>query len=234
MSKDALDKFTSSSLRGSKGIYQQLQASALAKSVQSNDKLVKTASICEAAMGSKTKDKLDMNLIDICWIVSDSFSKTHPENKKPHLMRVAWGFPQNEENWRKYIKPWQRIRPNYYPLETPYRYSNHPPKPRYSTKSGLWWEVNEEKNEYLDNLDELQEYISKKINEMPEYEIFYHVSDSLSCHSFQKIQSEFTTWALKQLLEVRKELASEIDPKVWREALGQKEKEAKEETDENE
>ena len=226
MSED-LEKFTTSSLRGSKGIYQQLQASALAKSVQSNDKLVKTASICEAAMGSKNKDKLDMNLIDVCWIVSDSFSNTHPEDKKPHIMRVAWDFPLNEENWRKYIEPWQRIRLSYYPLDTPYSYINHPQKPRYPTESALWWRVNEEKNRYLDDLDELQEYISKKIEEMPEHERFYQKSASLSYRSFQRIQSEFTTWALKQLLDVRKELASEIDPKVWREALGQQEPEEK-------
>ena len=215
--KSALDRFESLSRRGpKKNIYEHTQGSLIVKATTTNNPLTKIMAIGEAAFNSKKSDKLDLSLVERLYSVAQSFNDTTPDLGKKYLMRINWCFPQTKENFETHIQPWHRIRVYFYALETHYRYKNYPLKERYNTKSAMWWRVNEELNKHLDELDELSDYISKTLKEMPEHEKFYEISYALSINSFRKLQAEFTRWALKQLSETRNKLLDEISPDVWK------------------
>jgi len=205
MSKN-LEAFTSSSLRGQKrGIYQQLLASLLVKAVKTDDSLIKIQALCEAAYTCRIQDKLDMNLIDICYEVCQSFrnSKTirlHGYN----VAYVSWSFVvDEEENYEHYIKPWRKGKLTYRPILTEFARKCF---------SGQY-DISSENNKFAD----------ERLHTLPCHVQFYFMTTALDPSSFRKLQGEFTTWALKQLLQTQAILSDEIDPKVWREVLGQQE-----------
>ena len=200
-----LEKFTSSSLRGQKrGIYQQLLASLLVKVVKTNDSLEKIQALCEAAYTCRIQDKLDMDLIDVCFEVCQSFRNSkmiriHGYN----VAYVSWSFVvDKEENYDRFIKPWRKGALTYRPILT--EFARKCFSDQYDISSG--------NNAFVD----------EKLHALPKHIQFYFITTALDPSSFRKLQGEFSTWALKQLLEIQSILSDEIDPKVWSEALGQK------------
>jgi hypothetical protein len=215
MSKE-LEAFTSSSLRGQKrGIYQQLLASLLVKTVKTNDPLEKIQALCEAAFTCRIKDKLDMDLIDVCFEVCQSFRNSkmirlHGYN----VAYVGWSFVvDKEENYERYVKPWRKGTLTYRPILTEFARKCF---------SG-YYDISPENNKIVD----------EKLHTLPIHVQFYFMTTALDPSAFRKLQGEFTTWALKQLLQIQSILSDEIDPKVWSEALGQKGEPEEKASDEN-
>jgi len=228
MSGKDLDKFTSEALRGQKrGIYEHSQCSLIMKGVQTENKLTKIFSICEGALLSENKDKLDLEKVKVCSDVCMSFQSTYPTKfDGTEYMNVAWIFSPTEENYHKYIKPWHKISLRYYPLLTTYRQAKYP-RSRKLVQVSSWDQI-----EHHNKIVEYQEQVIKKIEddltECPEDFRFFVKTSALSVHSFNVLQGEFTAWALSELSDTRRELTKEISPKIWRDFTGQ-EKEKEEE-----
>ena len=191
-------------MRGSRrGIYQQLLASLLVKAVKSNEPLEKIQALCEAAYMSKIKDGLDMKLIDVCYEVCESF-RNHQKQRREGIsyISVSWSFQAIEENYERFIKPWNKQSLRYISWFTPLAYTLYSNETDYHSGYGC--------------------VIHQEIQKLPPNEAFFQKTTALVSRSFYALRGEFTNWTLKQLLEIQTILSEEIDPKVWSEALGQK------------
>jgi hypothetical protein len=229
-----LEKFVSTSMRGPKrGIYEQLLASLLIKGVRSNDPLIKISCICEAAFMSKKKDKLDMNLVDVFYTVCQSLQNTEiakSRKSKTEYVNVSWSFPKTEENWKQYIKPWQKTSQlQFYTLFTSWRYNKYPIQDRLENVSPF--RQVEHYNELAEYYENLATVIAAEIRDLPPHQCFFEMASALGVHSYRILQGEFTSWALRQLLEIQATLAEEISPQVWKDAFGQPSQETEETED---
>ena len=223
-----LDKFAASSMRGPKrGIYQQLLAQLLIKANRANDSLIKISCICEAALMSRKKKKLDMKLVHVCYMVCQSFKSSEIRNisysflhrkEMIDVTRMAWVFPQTEENYRKYIESWQHIQLSYYAYYTQWRYKKYPIADR---RGGFISDYNypEYYNKTAAFIEDLKEKTQKDLEELPEWQNFYETTSAVAKRSFFVLQGEFTGWALPKLLETQATLSDEIDPEIWKETL---------------
>lgn len=204
-----LDKFTATSIRGPKrGIYEQLLCGLLLKASNTNDPLIKISAICEAAYMSRKKDKLDMNLIEVASLVCTSFMNTET-TKKTDAVKITWAFSTTEENWKRFIEPWQKISKSFYPFETDLRNKLYPLQFRYDRYNY------DDANKFAEWREEVNKNISEKIHEMELYKAFFEITTALAKNSFLALQGEFSRWALPKLLEVQAAIAEEVDPEVY-------------------
>jgi hypothetical protein len=167
MSKE-LEAFTSSSLRGQKrGIYQQLLASLLVKTVKTNDPLEKIQALCEAAFTCRIKDKLDMNLVDVCFSVCQSFINSKTTQRYGHsFVNVSWSFNlSKEENFKRYVAPWKKQKYMCFGWFTSFANKVLRDDAEYSQA----------------NLD----HIFNELKKLDEYERFYYASQALTESSFR-------------------------------------------------
>ncbi len=216
-----LEKFASSSMRGRKrGIYQQLLGSLLIKANRTDDPLIKISCICEAAYMSRNKKVLDMNLIECCFTVCKSLQNVRTINKKNwSYIRVTFPFIPNEENWKKYIAPWQKISLRYYPLITSWRHLKYPTEDRLVHVSP--YHQLDHYNKVAEFNDKLSEKVVNEIGELPKDFQFYQKCSALSIKSFKELKEEFWLWAVQKLMELQAVLSDEIDPKVYGDIGGQ-------------
>jgi len=191
-----------------------LLADLLYQAIKTNDPLVKVIKICEAAYTSTQKDKLNIGLIDAAYTVANSLTASKPEKLyaesgvEVEAVRITWAFEQNEENWIRYIQPWQKIGLHYFPLATVYCRRTYPGKPsRYGMSN----------YEHAVEWGEVKEKVNKDINEMPAWKQFFEYCTALAINSFYSLKTEFSRWVLIQLLEIQATIAEEIDPLVWKE-----------------
>jgi len=217
-------KFIEKTVRGpKKGIYEQLLAGLLIKAQNSRDPLVKIHAICEAAFLSTQKEQLDMNLVDAAFTVCTSLMNTelNMKDNKADVQKVdvPWSFPTNEENWKKYIEPWQRITLEYYPLLTSLRHRKYPLKRRWKVSSLYVEDEVKEANEQIEFNEELCNAIYKEIEEMSPSKAFFEFTSALTRNSFFALKAEFEKWSLINLMGVAATIAEEINPKVWKETL---------------
>jgi hypothetical protein len=225
---DNLEKFTSTSLRGQKkGIYEHSQGSLIMKGIQAEDKLTKIFTICEGALLSENKDKLDLEKVGVCSDVCVSLQNTIPSRiEKIEYVKVAWVFPVSDENYDRYVKPWHRVSLRYYPLLTTYRQIKYP-QSRKLVHVSPFNEL-EHHNEVVEYQEELIRRIEDELAKCSKGFIFFTQTTALDSNSFTVLKGEFSSWALKELSEIRRELTKEISPKTWHDLTGQKDKEEEE------
>lgn len=217
--------FVSTAMRGPRrGIYEKLLAGKLIQASTVGDPLKKIQNICEAAFLCKKKDKLDLNLVETASLVSASFMNTEITQKLDVMVIVAWAFDKTEENWKRFIKPWNKVGLRYFPLETPYRRRKYPSKLRYTGRSYFDYEA---ENEQLDKRDTLRELVHGEIRKMPQNQQFFERTAALDRNSFFQLKGEFERWAVTKLLPIETVIAEQIDPRVYGEVaalmMGQKE-----------
>jgi hypothetical protein len=214
-SKD-LEKFTSSSLRGQKqGIYEHSQCKLIMKGIDSNDPLIKISTICEGALLSEKKKKLDLDLIKTCNDVCVSFQRTFPTKTSNYeYYNVAWMFPSTDENYERYIKPWHKISLIFYPLATNYRRRNYPISRKLIHVSTF--EQIDHHNEVVEWEDRLQKKIEGELAKTSDGFQFFTETSALITRSYNILQGEFTSWALAELSDIRRALQKEISPDVWK------------------
>jgi hypothetical protein len=224
MSKD-LEKFTSTSLRGQKrGIYEHSQGSLIMKGIQTEDKLTKIFTICEGALLSENKDKLDLEKVAICNDVCVSLQNTIPSRiEKTEYVKVAWIFPSSDENYIKYVKPWHRVSLHYYPLLTTYRQTKYPQSRKRVYVSAF--DELEHYNKYVEFQDELIRKIESDLAGYSEGFRFFTKTTALDLDSFNILKGEFSSWALKELSDSRRKLTKEISPKTWKDLTGHEDRE---------
>jgi hypothetical protein len=199
-------------LRGPRrGSYQQILISNLIKATRTDDLLKKVFNICMAAIAFKQKDKLDMQLVDVCSRVCDSLINTIAEKNQPVV--VAWNFPQTEKNWEKYILPWQRTTLSFYPLLTYHGKRNYPR--RYTENNPF--EGVEALNKRLNEHEETIRQANWEINRLPIHASFFESTSALSLTSFNVLKSEFACWAIVKLAETQALITKEIDPALFKE-----------------
>ena len=139
-----------------------------------------------------------MNLVDVC--VSFRNSKKQRRQGVSYV-GISWSFENTEENYERYIKPWYKQSGVYIPWFTPLARSLYSNETEYHPEYGR--------------------VIHEEIQKLPSYKRFFQKATALFSQPFYALQGGFTSWALKQLLEIQAILSDEIDPKVWSEALGQ-------------
>lgn len=211
--------FISTALRKPrKGIRQQLMAQLLIKANITSDALLKVQSICEVSyMSEKHKDKIDMNLVECASLVSTSLSNTlehHFKQTEPkHMIRVTWAFEETEENWKKYIEPWQKINLGYYALETAYRYHNHP------WRETVYGRDRAQEESWIIYVEELRKEVAAKIEKMPKHRAFFERTGALSLQSFYALRGEFENWATAKLRPIQALVAEEIDPEIYKDVV---------------
>ena len=181
---------------------------------KTNDPLEKIQALCEAAYTCRIKTKLDMNLVDVCYDVCVSFRNSKKQRRPgASYVSVSWSFGSTEENWKHYIQPWNKKSTIYIAWFTPLSRKLYRAEAEYKPEYG--------------------QKIHEEICSLLEHERFFTKTTALVSPSFYALQGEFTSWALKQLLEIQAVLSDEIDPKVWSEAIGQPEIKEEENTDGN-
>jgi len=236
-----LDRFASSSMRGPKrGIYQQLLAQLLIKANRANDPLIKIFCICEAALMSRIRKKLPMNLVQACYLVAQSFKSTEirtvsqsflHHKQMIDVVRMAWVFPETEENYNDFIASWHGVGLFYYPYHTPLRHKKHPISDRLGVSIFGNLEWREYYNKTAAFIEGLVDKVEKDLDELPEWQGFYERTSALGKRSFFVLQGEFTGWALPKLLETQATISDEIDPKIWSETLSAVSKAEREDKD---
>jgi hypothetical protein len=212
LEEEKLGEVAAFALRGPrKGVYQQLLAGSLIKAMRTDDSLKKVYNICMAAYTFKEKDKLNMELVEICSRVCESLINTILERNQP--ITVAWNFPQTEKNWEKYILPWQRTTLSFYPLLTYYGRRNYPR--RYAENDPF--EGVGALNRRLNEHEETIKQANQEINELPIHKSFFESTSALSLTSFNVLKSEFSSWAIAKLAETQALIAEHVDPALFRE-----------------
>lgn len=201
-----------------KGINEQLLAQLLIQSNTRSDPMQKIEALTEAAYATKSKDKIDMNIIEACSVVCRSFINTEKDyrapSRHPNMIRVSWAFEETRENWEKYIKPWQRLNLSYYPLLTSYVGKNYSSFP--VTTDGVR-PIDIEKWE--EGRDFIQKEVSKWLKKLSADKQFYEETDALYKVSFTSLKGEFAQWAMKNLRAVQMTIAEEINPEIYRDVL---------------
>lgn len=231
--KDFKD-FVSTALRKPrKGIRQQLMAQLLIKANITSEPLLKIQAICEVSyMSEKHKDKIDFALVECASLVSISLSNTlehHSKQADPkYMVRVTWTFEETEDNWKKYIEPWQKIDLGFYALETAYRHHYHP------WRETVYQRDRPQEEEWIEYTEELRKEVAEKIRKMPKHRAFFERTGALSLQSFYALRGEFENWAIAKLRPIQASVAEEIDPEIYKDVIqllmkqGRKEEEAAE------
>jgi hypothetical protein len=215
--KGGFESFVSTAMRKPfKGIREQMVAQSLIKSNMANDHMVKIQSLCEAAYYSKQKEKLDMALVEATAVVCSSFINTmeHHSKQRSDLIPVTWTFERTEENWKKYVEPWQRIELGYYALDTDYRRHHHP-----WVQSAYPRSSHDEEQEWLDYKEDLRKEVAAKIRKMEPHRSFYEKTSALALESFYALRGEFEQWAMMQLRPIGAVVAEEVTPETYKDVL---------------
>jgi hypothetical protein len=99
-------KFASQALRlHRRGSFETLLAQHLAIATAS-DPVTKARLVCEGSwMVPQDKLKLDMELVETVYMVSLGFINM---TRTSGMIILAWGFDQNEENYKRFIAPWHK------------------------------------------------------------------------------------------------------------------------------
>jgi len=214
-----VEEFVTDALRGPRqGVYGQLLAQLLVKANIISNPLLKNQAICEAAFYSKKKEKLDMDLIDICLPVSTSLINTEKNNisaqSNRDMIRCSWSFKQTEENFKKLIKPWQILDLEYYSIYTRYVNDEHPhfsPVCTYSYADDV-----EQWHKYK---DEILEEVDAWFKKLSDSKVFYEETYALSRLSFAELVGEFEDWATVKLRPIQAILSEEVNPEIYRDIL---------------
>jgi hypothetical protein len=120
-------------LRGPKyGIFEQLICQRLIQATVTTDPLRNVQLITEATLMIDSEMqktlKLDMEKTEIVKLVCDALQHRVSTNLKDHirpLVTVKWGFPLTEENFKKFIEPWNNASLQHFPAHIQSKHGFH-------------------------------------------------------------------------------------------------------------
>lgn len=212
--EESLAAFTSAAMRGPRfSIFHQIQSQTLIKANRIGDPVKKIFLICEASFRSRVKEKIDMELVDSCFSVAQSFLNTEIK-ANADIISVAWNFRETKENYEKNIAAWQKLGISFHPLYTPYRRRNYVSKPLFEshvTASDREWQWEE--------AQKVRKEILEAFQKMPPHENFFERCNAIARGSFYSLKGEFSQWALSRLMEVENIIMNEVDPTIYRDTL---------------
>jgi len=219
-SESDFDRFAEQALRGPrKGVYEHVIAGLLIKANSCSDPLRKVRTLCEAAISVKDKEKLNMDTVEVAFTVSSVFLKVELIQNKPeqYWVSIPWSFKLTEENWRKYIAPWQKIDLHYFPYQTSLRKTKFPEVPIFDSFGSL--ECHYDAQELYEAKTKATNLVREMITKLPEHEKFFEMTTALSRESFFALRTEFENWAISQLLTVQNAIAEQIAPSIFSEVF---------------
>ena len=116
--KSDFETFTSQALRlRQRGSFELLISQHLATATPA-DTLTKIRLVCESAyMVPTDKLQLDMKQVETLYMSTQAFLCS---NIKNDFVTISWGFPQNEKNFKRFVKPWHRNIPLFFVYENDY------------------------------------------------------------------------------------------------------------------
>lgn len=225
-SEEGFNKFADAAMRSPRRkVYDQILAALLIKANSTSDPLKKIQTMCEAALFVKDKTSLDMALVESAYVVSSCLLKSEVTDDKRNgtsFVGVPWPFPRTEENWKKYVQPWQTVKLTYFPFLTSYRRQYYPFKPNFdpwgSSEEAAW-----------EQREEATSAAHKEVQSLPEWHSFFIETEVLSLESFKALKGEFEHYYLQKLLTMQVLLAEQVNAQAYSEVFktmyGQKESE---------
>jgi len=208
--EENLADFASRALRGPrKRVYQQLLSQKLIRANMNKDPLQKIKFICEAAFMSRNKENVDIETVELSHAVCISLMRTSL-NSEENFTHIPWAFPETEENYERFIRPWFSVTIRFYPLKTLYCHDHFPSQPIFGYPN----------HEKIHNAwKEVKQKILTNMGQMSPSEAFFVQTSAIGKNSFRKLKGEFEKWAMKPLYEIVNVIVDEIDPKVYHETL---------------
>jgi hypothetical protein len=181
------EEFVTQALRlHRRGSFENLLAQHLIVAVNSPP-VQKIRLVCEAAfMVPKDKLNVDMHEVETIYVACLSLLHT-PE--KTDFISVAWAFPQTEENYARFIKPWHH-------RHVPIFYT-------YSCGS---------------ERDEKRETLKKAQSEAEEFFLITS-NLGIHLASLQVLKSEFVAWAVPRIMQVFEVVSRLVDPDLYKQVL---------------
>jgi hypothetical protein len=181
------EEFVTQALRlHRRGSFENLLAQHLIVAVNSPP-MQKIRLVCEAAF-MVPKDKLNVDMHEVETIYLTCLSLLHtPE--KADFISVAWAFPQTEENYARFIKPWHN---RHAPLF--YTYS------------------------CIAERDDKRKSLEKAKSEAEEFFLITSKL-GIHPTSVQVLKSEFAAWAVPRVMQVFEVVSRLVDPDLYKEVL---------------
>jgi len=199
-----LEKFSKAALNFYKmGCREQIVSSLLIRANLSGDGLKKVKLICESAMLTEDKEgKINQQEIQDLYAVASSLDSFQKD--KTGAFSISWSFPNTEENFNKFIKPWHKTFLGYYPLKLSLA------------------------RKYLHLIDpygggglnEVYSKVSSEMKTLSTFKGFFDITQgALNESGYYTLKAEFSQYALLKLMEVQKIIAKTISPNIYSEAF---------------
>jgi len=195
-------EFISSVIRAPRqGAYEQFLCQLLAQSVICTDPLKRVKIVSEAAWTIKEteRDKLEIDYERVGVLNAVANALLNPSGQNCdfwEVVSVPWGFDPTEENYKKFIAPWQRGTVNYFPALL----SRKHVVLRYG---------------FSGNMPQVVRIITE-----PFWEWFFEASNCLSAQGFSTLRNSFIAWASPQAQLTLAELTNAVDPNTYRDTIG--------------
>jgi len=198
--EDDFNKFVSSAIRAPRaGAYEHLLSQFLASAVVVTDPLKRVKIVCEAAlMIPESQRNLDISYekIEVLNIVANALlNKTTmklPDGSA--YVSIPWGFKLVEENFQKFVKPWDKHNLTYYPVLL-------------KKQAEIEWDYR--------GIPTV-----KKIFYDPYWRWFFEASGCLTVAGYNNLKNSFAAWAIPQVQLYLAELTRVVSPGLYGQILG--------------
>jgi hypothetical protein len=185
------------------GAYEQLLSQFLAQAVICTDPLKRVKVVCEAALmipeSERTDLTIDYDKIDVLNRVTNallycSTTKRYFCNGSYDVAFVSWGFHHSEENFNKYIAPWIKNGPTYWP--------------QFMQKHVVWAKT-------YSGFPKIEKMIYE-----PLWDFFFDASLNMTLEGLTTLRNEFAAWAIPKVQQYLAELTGVVSPSLYSQILG--------------
>jgi len=243
--EEKLTEYASAGLRGPKyGVYEQLLAQHLVQATVSTDPLRKIQLVCEGALmvtGEKRKAlQIDMEKLEVVRAVNEAFIHRSEITNKFYdcLVVVEFGFEESEENFKRYITPWDGDSGLYhYPLRLAHHYSSlgtsyrefycrscrNPVADDLKGRTGFDGErckfcgADLKQNNYSNPYPFIIQHAFKKHKSTPDWKMFFATCHALSQPGYSELKNFFLKWAMPFTMQLMNKLTQVVRPEIYNE-----------------
>jgi len=242
-----LAETVTSAIRGPKyGIFEQLICQRLIQATVTTDPLRNVQLIAETVLmidpEMQKKLELDMAKTEIVKLVCDALQHRTTINlidRLRPLVTVKWGFPKTEENFKKFVEPWNNTGHSYYPDQiqsehgVQYKYwvcancrnavadsirgklgikkrANY-----YDKDTCMFCGVDLERDSVL-NPNPLLFYIGFEWDkDATNAERFFPITEALTQDGYASLETNFLAWAMPFIMDTTRRLTEAVKPEIY-------------------
>lgn len=227
------------------GIFEQVLCTHIYLAANTPEPLKKIQHIADAALMLDSEKQKTLNIdaekISVIKAVCTALShavKTNLQHKLKSLVSIRFGFTPNEENFKKYIEPWNIDGLNYYPEWMPHKLGKtyqvylcaacrneianglegqtHIVKSGYNTKACEYCEAELDKYGYSPYIIGYRILKGKKVSNA---EFQFGVFSALSEDGYVTAINCFLQWSEAFILETMRKLTEAIKPEIYNEVV---------------